>query len=118
MRKQASQVRDLTAKQMFKEGVPDKMAWFRYYYRCEKCHAEWEEEWSSMCEDDCPSCEERHMTPYESDDLTQIIEERGGQFIVYRSPASAEHYPNYECIAKFPTLKHAETYVRLHAMPR
>src|SRR3974377_1333727 len=61
--------------------------------------------------------EESHMTPYERDDLKKKSEEREGQFIVYRSPASAEHYPNYECIAKFPTLKHAETYVRLHAMP-
>jgi hypothetical protein len=40
------------------------------------------------------------MSPYDSDDLTQMIEEREGRFLVYRPPASAEHYPNYERISK------------------
>jgi hypothetical protein len=53
------------------------------------------------------------MSPYGSDDLTEIIEEREGQFFVYRSAASAEHYPNYERVVKFPTLKQAETYLAL-----
>ena len=95
-----------------------EMAWFRNYYRCEQCRSEWEDEWSSMCEDDCPTCGSRHMTPYDGDDLTRIIEEREGEFIVYRSPATAEHYPNYERIAKFPTLKQAKIYVRLHPAQR
>lgn len=25
------------------------------------------------CEDDCPNCGARHMTPYESDDLTTVL---------------------------------------------
>jgi hypothetical protein len=58
------------------------------------------------------------MSPYDSDDLTQIIEEREGQFLVYRSAASAEPYPNYERVAKFPTLKQAETYLRLRPTQR
>ena len=94
------------------------MAWFRNYYRCEECRYEWDDEWSAMCDDDCAQCGARHMSPYDSDDLTEIIEEREGQFLVYRSPASAEHYPNYERIAKFPTLKQAETYVGLCPMQR
>ena len=95
-----------------------EMAWFRNYYRCEQCRSEWEDEWSSMCEDDCPTCDARHMTPYDGDDLTRIIEEREGEFIVYGSPATAEHYPNYERIAKFPTLRQAKIYVRLHPAQR
>jgi hypothetical protein len=94
------------------------MAWFRNYYRCEDCRHEWEDEWSAMCDDDCPQCGARHMSPYDSDDLTQIIEEREGQFLVYRSAASAEPYPNYERVAKFPTLKQAETYLRLRPTQR
>jgi len=94
------------------------MAWFRNYYRCEECQHHWEDEWSAMCDDDCPQCGARHMSPYDSDDLTEIIEEREGRFLVYRSPASAEHCPNYERVAKFPTLKRAETYLGLRPTQR
>ena len=94
------------------------MAWFRNYYRCEECRYEWDDEWSVMCDDDCAQCGARHMSPYDSDDLTEIIEGREGQFLVYRSPACAEHYPNYEGVAKFPTLKQAETYLELRPMQR
>ncbi len=44
--------------------------WFRNYYRCECCGHEWTDEWSCMCDDDCPECGARHMTPYKSDDLS------------------------------------------------
>jgi hypothetical protein len=94
------------------------MTWFRNYYRCEECRHEWEDEWSAMCDDDCPQCGARHMSPYDSDDLTEIIEGREGQFLVYRSAASAEHYPNYEQVAKLPTLKQAETYLGLRPIQR
>jgi hypothetical protein len=68
-----------------------------------KCKYDWEDEWSSMCENDCPTRGERHTTAYDSDDLTEIIEERDGTFIVYRSAPNAEYYPGYERIASFPT---------------
>jgi hypothetical protein len=90
------------------------MAWFRNYYRCEECRGEWQDEWSALCDDDCPHCGARHMSPYDSDNATEVIEKRDGQFFVYRSPESAEHDPNYEQIAKFPTLQEAEAYLRLH----
>jgi hypothetical protein len=51
------------------------------------------------------------MTPYDSDDLTVIVEEQAGELIVYRSPSTAEHHPNYERIGTFSTLKQAETYL-------
>ena len=47
----------------------DEEGWFRNYYRCERCGHEWEDEWSCMCDDDCPECGARHMSPYKSDDL-------------------------------------------------
>jgi hypothetical protein len=75
------------------------MAWFRNHYSCERCEQGWTDEWSSMCDDDCPSCGARHMSPYESDDLTEIVEERNGKFIALRSSASAENEADYEEIA-------------------
>jgi hypothetical protein len=75
------------------------MAWFRNHYECERCGCEWTDEWSSACDDDCPDCGARHMSPYESDDLTEVIEERDGKFIAVLSPESAEHGPDYREIA-------------------
>jgi hypothetical protein len=75
------------------------MAWFRNHYRCESCDCVWSDEWSSTCEDDCPECGDRHMTPYESDDLTEIIEERDRECVTLRSPDSAEDSPDYEEVA-------------------
>src|ERR1700730_8044240 len=84
--------------------------WFRNYYRFEECRHQWENQSSAMCDGDCSQCGAWHMRRYDSDDLTEIIEEREGQFLVYRSPPSAEHYPNYERLAKFPTLTQAKMY--------
>ena len=64
-----------------------------------------------MCDDDCPHCGARHMSPYTSDDLTEVIAERGSSFVVYRSPQTAEHNPEYSEIARFPTAEQAEKHV-------
>jgi DNA-directed RNA polymerase subunit RPC12/RpoP len=42
---------------------------FRNFYRCERCGREWIDEWSCACDDDCPHCGARHMSPYKSDDV-------------------------------------------------
>jgi hypothetical protein len=77
----------------------DRMAWFRNHYACERCEHEWSDEWSSACDDDCPNCGARHMSPYESDNLTEIVEERDGKFVAFRSPESAEDEADYEEVA-------------------
>jgi hypothetical protein len=41
------------------------------------------------------------MSPYESDDLTEIVEERGGKFIALRSSDHAEDTPDYKEVAVF-----------------
>ena len=51
------------------------------------------------------------MSPGESDDLTEIIEEREGRFVVLRSPETAEHEPDYFEVATFPTHEQAEAYL-------
>jgi hypothetical protein len=87
------------------------MAWFRNHYRCDRCDGTWADEWSSMCDDDCPTCGVRHMSPCHSDDLTNVVEQWAHLFVVLRSPASAEEAADYEYIASFPTLKLAKAFM-------
>lgn len=47
------------------------MALFRNYYQCARCHQEWTDEWSATCDDDCPHCGARHMSPYKSEELEE-----------------------------------------------
>lgn len=87
------------------------MAWFNNHYKYERCHSQWQDEWSCMCDDDCPVCGARHMTPYDSEDLTEIIEQYKEQFVVLRSPDTAEHEPCYEEVDRFDTLEAASAYL-------
>jgi hypothetical protein len=41
---------------------------FRNYYRCASCGCEWTDVWSCQCDDDCPKCGARQMSPYKSED--------------------------------------------------
>ena len=52
------------------------------------------------------------MSPYGSEDLTEIIEPRDGAFVVLRSPETAEHEPDYRELAIFPTQEQALSYLR------
>jgi len=87
------------------------MTWFLNYYICERCDSTWTDPWSCMCDDDCPHCGARHMTPYKSDDLTTIIERKRNLFVVRWSPETAEHDPDYRELGSFPTLQQAEAFV-------
>ena len=42
---------------------------FRNVYKCERCGYGWEDVWSCGCDDDCPQCGARHMSPVESDEI-------------------------------------------------
>jgi len=42
---------------------------FTNYYRCPACDHEWSDQWSATCDDDCPSCGKRHISPYFSEDV-------------------------------------------------
>lgn len=87
------------------------MAWFRNHYRCDRCHDIWADEWSCMCEDDCPQCGFRHMTPFDSENLTALIVRDGDAFVVMQSPDGVEHDPNYREARRFQTLAEADTFV-------
>jgi len=51
------------------------------------------------------------MSPFDSANLTEFILEEGGQFIVMRSPETAEHDPDYEEIGRFSTHAEAEEFL-------
>lgn len=87
------------------------MAWFRNHYICERCDSTWTDEWSCMCDDDCPHCGARHMSPLKSDDLTEVIEREGREYVVLWSPETAEHDPNYRELGRFPNRKQAEAFL-------
>jgi hypothetical protein len=87
------------------------MAWFLNFYRCDECDRRWTDDWSCMCNDECPYCGARDMTPVRSEDLTELIEEEGGEFVVLRSPETAEDKPNYRELGRFPTHAKAEEFL-------
>lgn len=42
---------------------------FQNYYRCPECMEEWSDVWTATCDDDCPKCGTRHISPYDSEEL-------------------------------------------------
>ena len=48
---------------------------FRNFYRCAKCGQEWTDIWPAQCDDDCPFCGARHMSPYKSEDAEESEDE-------------------------------------------
>jgi DNA-directed RNA polymerase subunit RPC12/RpoP len=47
------------------------MAWFRNHHKCARCDRTWTDEWSATCDDDCPHCGARRMSPFKSDELEE-----------------------------------------------
>jgi predicted nucleic acid-binding Zn-ribbon protein len=87
------------------------MAWFLNVYRCARCTRIWTDEWSCMCDDDCPHCGARHMSPCHSEDMTEFIAREAGEFVAIRSPDTAEHDPDYRELGRFPTRAKAEEFL-------
>jgi hypothetical protein len=46
-----------------------------------------------------------------SEDLTELIEQDHGEFVVIRSPDTAEHNPDYRELGRFPTREKAEEFL-------
>jgi DNA-directed RNA polymerase subunit RPC12/RpoP len=87
------------------------MAWFTNFYRCSECGNSWHDEWSAICDDDCPHCGARHMSPDDSDDLTVVIEDDDGKFIVLRSADDAEHSPDYKRVFTASSVQRAQEWI-------
>jgi hypothetical protein len=54
------------------------------------------------------------MSPTKSEDLTELIEQNGDEFVALRSPETAEHNPDYRELGRFPTRAKAEEFLALH----
>lgn len=48
-------------------SLNDETGW-RNFYRCPQCKNEWDDEWSSIVNDDCPICGCRHVEPHMSEE--------------------------------------------------
>jgi hypothetical protein len=51
------------------------------------------------------------MSPDKSDDLTEVIEREGHNYVVLWSPETAEHDPDYRELGRFPTQQQAEAFL-------
>lgn len=43
---------------------------FLNHYTCPECGCDWTDEWSAMCDDDCPACGCRHIEPHDSEEIS------------------------------------------------
>jgi hypothetical protein len=57
------------------------------------------------------------MSPVRSEDLTELIEQEGQEFVVLRSPDTAEHDPDYQELGRFPTRATAEAFLAEYESP-
>jgi predicted nucleic acid-binding Zn-ribbon protein len=87
------------------------MAWFLNIYRCARCKRIWTDEWSCMCDDDCPHCGARHMSPRHSEDVTEFIERDGDEFVAIRYLIQPSMIPDYRELGRFPTREKAEEFL-------
>ena len=87
------------------------MAWYVNHYHCGDCGADWDDEWSCCCDDECPNCGSGDWSPVESDDLTFVVEPEDGRFAVFESPVSAEDKPRYARMAVAPSAEAARAYI-------
>jgi rubrerythrin len=44
----------------------------RSFYRCPECDYEWDDTWDSACDDECPECGTKNISPYNHEDLEAI----------------------------------------------
>jgi hypothetical protein len=87
------------------------MAWYRNKYVCGDCNTGWVDEWSCCCDDECPNCGSGDWSPVESEDLTEVVFDSGEEFVVMRSPDTAEHKPRYVPVATFPARQLAVRFI-------
>lgn len=93
------------------------MTWFLNKYRCERCGGVWSDEWSSACDDDCRKCGARHMSPFDSEDLSEIIVPSATGFQLLCSADGAEDDPEYASVRTFATRAEAEAFIARERRP-
>jgi hypothetical protein len=51
------------------------------------------------------------MSPWHSDNLTEVVESSGERFVVLRSPQTAAHDPDYSEVGSFSSHAEAEAFL-------
>jgi hypothetical protein len=51
------------------------------------------------------------MSPFDSENLTELIEQDGSEYVAIRSSRSAEHDPDYREVGRFPNRETAEEFL-------
>lgn len=54
------------------DDVKDDDVNFINHYKCPECNYFWQDIWTAQCDDDCPQCGTRHISPYLSEDAIDI----------------------------------------------
>ena len=70
----SNQVLDyLVAQKRIKEEKKEEEdnTWFRMDYKCPECACEWQDEWSSIVDDECPNCHMRNIAPWAYTEITE-----------------------------------------------
>jgi DNA-directed RNA polymerase subunit RPC12/RpoP len=65
---------ELSAPEAEQRGIARErhaVAMFVNFYLCDRCGRKWRDVWSATCDNDCPHCGARHMSPYRSVDLPE-----------------------------------------------
>lgn len=53
----------------------------------------------------------RDMSPFDSEDLTEVVEQVGDVFVALRSSHTAEHSPDYRELGRFATRRKANEFL-------
>lgn len=68
---------------------------FDNHYDCPRCCTTWTDTWSSQCDDDCPQCGLRHISPSFSDDVRDNdVDFEGGDVGLAAEPPALPHAAN------------------------
>jgi hypothetical protein len=51
------------------------------------------------------------MSSFDNENLTELIEQDGKEFVAIRSPDTAEHDPDYRELGRFPSREKAEDFL-------
>ena len=87
------------------------MAWYIVGYCCPDCGSAWEDEWSCACDDSCPGCGCRDISPARVQDVGRLAEwRRDGSLVILLSRHIAGESPEYVEIPAAIIQRLAKTY--------
>lgn len=80
-------------------NAEQRMAWYSNTYHCPDCQAVWDSEWSCGCDEPCPDCGVRNISPVSSEDRSVVVEpKQDGSWALWRSLCTADEAPAYELV--------------------